>query len=296
MDNLEIYTTLYNRACNHKWIPWWFFTPLRRLIRYWANRNLPVYLKKNDYGRGKVERDLIVSLTSFPARIHDVWMVIETLKRQTVLPEKIILWLSKEQFPSKEDIPQYLWKEEDDLFHIIMVDGDIRSHKKYYYALKEYPEKTIITCDDDIFYHPGMVEELVYTGRLFKKCIIANICKQLSYGQDGKLLPYLRWNDKVRIHSCEDIVQIGVGGVLYPPYSLDNRVLDKDLFMRLAPLADDLWLNYMARKKGTKVVKSRFKYLPLPILSDAPTLASVNCGMNRNDEQIQAIYDYFGDR
>ena len=293
MNALEVYTNLYNNFYGYKWIPWWLFVPMRRLIRCLANKYLPFYLKKDYYKQSRVEQDLIVSLTSFPARIHDVWMVIETLKRQTILPEKIILWLSRKQFPSKDYIPQDLWDEEDDLFQICMVDDDIRSHKKYYYVMKEYPEKTIITCDDDIFYHPKMLEELLQTSRLFKGCVIANVCKQLSYGSDGKLLPYLQWNNKIRSHSSKDLVQIGIGGVLYPPHSLDEKVLDKDLFLLLAPLADDLWLNFMTRKRGTLVVKSKFKYLPLPILSDAPTLTSINCGRNKNDEQISAICAYF---
>ena len=34
---------------------------------------------------------------------------------------------------------------------IIFVEEDLRSHKKYYYAFKEYQNDIIITIDDDIF-------------------------------------------------------------------------------------------------------------------------------------------------
>ena len=293
MNTLYVYTSLYNFFRNYKFLPWWFFTPMRRLTRFLSNRYLPNYLRKSNYKRHRVEYCLIVSLTSFPDRINDVWMVIECLKRQTVLPEKIILWLSKKQFPTKEDIPRSLWNEEDGLFEIRMVDDDIRSHKKYYYVLEEYPEKTIVTCDDDIFYHPKMIEKLIQSSHLFRGCIVSNVCLRLSYGLNGKLLPYLQWSNAVNSHDSDDLVQIGLGGVLYPPSSLDEMVLDKELFLRLTPLADDLWLNCMARKKGTLVVKSQFKYQPLPILNDAPTLTSINCGEYKNDEQMLAICAYF---
>ena len=38
---------------------------------------------------------IIVSLTSIPSRIHLTHLVIESILRQTVLPDKIVLWLSK---------------------------------------------------------------------------------------------------------------------------------------------------------------------------------------------------------
>ena len=52
---------------------------------------------------------LIVSLTSFPARINTVHQVIESLLNQTKKADKIILWLAPEQFPNGEkDLPEKL--------------------------------------------------------------------------------------------------------------------------------------------------------------------------------------------
>lgn len=46
---------------------------------------------------------IIVSLTSYPARISTVHLTIDTLLSQTRKADKIILWLAPEQFPNKED-------------------------------------------------------------------------------------------------------------------------------------------------------------------------------------------------
>ena len=46
---------------------------------------------------------VIVSLTSFPTRIHIVVYTIETLLSQTFKPDLVVLWLAKEQFPRRED-------------------------------------------------------------------------------------------------------------------------------------------------------------------------------------------------
>ena len=64
-------------------------------------------------------------------------------------------------------------------------------------------------------------------------------------------------------------------------------VLKKELFTTLAPLADDLWLNMMARLNHTPVVQSEKIIIPLPIKSAAPSLKTINTGKERkNDVQI----------
>lgn len=80
---------------------------------------------------------------------------------QTLQPREIILWLSKEQFPTTDSLPESLKSREDDVFKIRMVDGDIRSHKKYYYVVKEYTDDLIFLIDDDIYYPTDIIERSV---------------------------------------------------------------------------------------------------------------------------------------
>ena len=49
-------------------------------------------------------------------------------------------------------------------------------------------------------------------------------------------------------------MQTGVGGVLYPPHSLDEQMLDPAQFMALAPTNDDVWFWAAAVSRGTYVV------------------------------------------
>ena len=60
------------------------------------------FINYEEVEKGSVEDGVIISLTSFPARLDTLWQCVESLKRQTVRPEKIILYLSKEQV--KEDV------------------------------------------------------------------------------------------------------------------------------------------------------------------------------------------------
>lgn len=56
----------------------------------------------------KRKQKIVVSLTSYPARIDTVWLTIETLLRQSMKPDELILWLADEQFPSKDLLPKKL--------------------------------------------------------------------------------------------------------------------------------------------------------------------------------------------
>ena len=85
-----------------------FYSLLRFSIRIIANILLPIYYVltrrskefrltnlQNDTG---IEPKIIVSLTSFPPRIKKIWLTIETLLRQKDKPDRIILWLSVDEF------------------------------------------------------------------------------------------------------------------------------------------------------------------------------------------------------
>lgn len=293
MDLYLFYTKAYGYTHNYPGVPVWLLTPLRRLIRNMASKRLPQYFAKHPVNIDRSpKQDVIVSLTSFPARIGYVYMTIESLLRQTVLPEKIFLWLSKEQFPSEDAVPERLRNLQNGIFQIRYVEGDIRSHKKYYYSIREYPGKTIITTDDDIIYPANLVEGLLAFSDKYPGCIIANIAKKLTY-TNGVLDGYKKWTWSKPVDIINN-VQIGAGGVLYPPNCLYEDCLNLELSQKLAPTVDDLWLNTMARLKGTTVIKTNNKKLFLPIvIKKNQSLTSVNNGENRNDEQLNQIREYY---
>ena len=292
MDLLRFYTSIYTLLNNPKGMPYWVLSPIRRAIRILANHTLPIYLRIPVAYSNNVAKGVIVSLTSFPGRIAIVWQVIETLKRQSVRPEKILLWLSKEQFPKETDIPFELRSIQDEVFGIRIVEGDIRSHKKYFYVMQEFPDYTIITCDDDIYYHPDLLKYLIATANSYPHCITANVTNQLQYN-DEELCSYNKWQRNFKAFSSHNRVQIGLGGVLYPPHSINKMAFRKDLLIKLAPLADDLWLNSMARLAQTPVIQTEFHYLWMDIHIEAPSLSSVNNGIeNMNDKQLRQIREF----
>lgn len=293
MNLYSFYTKVYGYTRNYPGVPIWFLTPLRRMIRNSATKRLPVYFAKHPADMNKpVRENVIVSLTSFPARISYVYLTIESLLHQSVLPEKIILWLSKEQFVDENTVPERLRELQNKVFQIRYVEGDIRSHKKYYYSFMEFPGKTVITTDDDIVYPPLLIEQLLGVSKLFPQAIVANIAHKLTYS-NGLLNSYSQWLESKPLESSDN-VQIGAGGVLYPPHCLFGDCLKLELSQSLAPSVDDLWLNAMARLKGTSVVKGINKNAFLPIvIKDNQRLTSTNVYQNKNDEQLKQIRAYY---
>ena len=294
MNLLNLFVNSYSFLRNYA-MPYWVMTPIRRFVRKLAYKYLPEYLSKPYKLSDKVCKGLIVSFTSFPARINDVWQVVECMKRQTQLPEKIILWLSKEQFPTRESVPQNLRDREDELFSIRLVEGDIRSHKKYYYVSKEYPEHLIFLIDDDIYYDTDIINRSIIEYRNYGgRCVICNYGCEIKYGKNG-ILPYSQWTSVERKKEGRGLFFGSGGGTLFRPCELFEDLTNIGLALRLTPLADDIWLNVMALKSDLQKIM-----LPNgPLLSidfdENITLSSLNNGYGKNDEQIIAVKQFYGD-
>lgn len=250
--------------------------------------NIFKILKKDKYNQ-KID-DLIVSLTSYPDRINIVHKVIESLLNQTIKPEKIILWLADSQFPNKEnDLPKELLDLRNDIFEIDWCD-DIRSYKKLIPTLKKYPDKVIITCDDDVIYKNNCIE-LLYKAYLEDKNTIW--CHRGHYIKNKKnaILPYCNWIKCVNYNKpTYNILQTGVGAVLYPSNCFYKDVLDEKLFMDIAYDTDDIWFWGMAVLNNFKigVVRKNIATTNPIIKNDKNTLWEVN-QTGRNDENIARI-------
>ena len=108
------------------------------------------------------QRQVIVSLTSFPAAIMYAARAIQSILDGTVLPDKIILYLTASQFPNKE-IPVELQDlaTKNSIFEVRFYEENIRSYTKLVPALKDFPDAIIVTVDDDIWYHKNMLHDLL---------------------------------------------------------------------------------------------------------------------------------------
>ncbi|MCD7850871.1 MAG: glycosyltransferase family 2 protein [Parabacteroides sp.] len=242
------------------------------------------------------QSEIVVSLTSYDKRIYEVYLVIESLLHQTIKPYKIILWLSKDEF-CYDDLPIILKKQQNRGLEIKFCD-DLKSYKKLLPTLREYSSYDIVTVDDDFIYPYDFIENLLKTHIKNPNCICYYRGARMSL-KNGKIQPYLQWcnSEKEYIPSILNFAT-GCGGILYPIGCFNASVFDENLIFELAPYADDIWFKSMALLNGVKYVKVQHpiafedKFIPLESMQDI-ALYHQNVNQNRNDVQMQAVFEYF---
>lgn len=251
-----------------------------------VNVLFPLILRwKKDCGVDTESR-IIVSLTTYPARIKSVWLTIATLLQQTMKPCKVVLWLAEEQFPEHE-IPDNLKRLEKRGLEIRFCD-DLKPHKKYYYAVQEYPDYYIITADDDIFYPEDHIERLWKGHEKYRDTIICHWSHQIDFDRQGEFIPYNDWIDNSEEPPSFATLAVGCNGILYPPGSLPKETFDKNKVMEISLYTDDLWLKCMEILNGWKSVNcNKTPLVYFNILSTRNTgLWRTNLGESRNNDII----------
>ena len=203
------------------------------------------------------ESKVIISLTSFPKRIDTVYLTIKTLLNQTVKPQKVVLRLEKNQFINGDlSLPSKLLELKTNGLTIEYCD-DLGPHKKYYYAMRRYPDNWILTVDDDILYPSTLLEELINCAESNPQCICCTWGHEITFDSNGNVNPYKEWykgTSGLTMPSYR-LIPVGCGGVLYPPHFLSKEVFNSDAINKLCPKTDDLWLKAMALKNGVPAVR-----------------------------------------
>lgn len=255
-----------------------------------------LYKNKKEIGID-TKSEVIVSLSSFPKRINNVWITIETIMQQTKRPKKIVLWLAEDSFPNKEgDLPEKLLRLKSRGLEIEFCE-DLWPHKKYFFAMKKYPDDIIITVDDDVLYPNNMIEELWKIHQKYPHAICCERGHIVTYTKDGFFEKYNNWNSEVKglMEPTMQLFPIGCGGVLYPPRLLNEKLFDKEEIKRLCLANDDIWLKNMEVMNGVPAVRARATTLIyFDILGTRKSaLAIENAYGCRNDKIMKDVCDNY---
>lgn len=198
------------------------------------------------------KEQLIVTLTTFPGRIHIVDKTLRTiLNQKTVKPDAVLLWLAQEQFPGGEaDLPQALLRLKDYGLQICWCK-DTRSYKKLIPALQKHPHALLVTADDDVYYRRDWLEKLYKSHLQYPGHVHCHRATGFFLGEDDfDAIGNGRFYYKEPSYLNK---LVGVGGVLYEPGILHSDVTNEHLFMDLAPTNDDIWFWFMAILNDVKV-------------------------------------------
>jgi hypothetical protein len=240
---------------------------------------------------------LIVSLTSYPPRFATLALTLQSLLRQSVRADRTILWIAHADMPL---LPKGVIDLRAAGLEIRTTD-DVRSYKKILPALDAFPEAFICTADDDVYYWPTWLEELVkehlaegpeMAGRLVT-CYRAH---EISRDAQGRFLPYKEWAQDVFDKKKSTLLfPTGIGGILYPPGILAHTCDDRESAFTLCPNNDDIWLYWISRRNGAtyKNVRRRREFVLWRGAEDQALWHS-NLALDGNDVQIRKVAERYG--
>lgn len=238
---------------------------------------------------------LVVSLTSYKKRFPTLVLCLKSLLNQTMLPDHIVLYLSKDE---KKSLPNAVKALEKYGLEIRFVGLDLKPHKKYYYAMKEYPNDIIITVDDDVVYDKNLIKDLYSTYKQFPNCIISARAHKIVI-KKGKIVDYSKWNQSYipsSLHPSFLFMATGVGGVLYPPHLLNLNILLNLKYINKYIEVDDLWLKTVEIISGvpTVICGSKLEKNRIEIPSAQKVgLAKTNVDLGQNNIKLKELEKEF---
>ena len=242
------------------------------------------------------EAQFVVSIASYPKRAHLLPAVFEALNAQTVVPQKLILVLSEEEWPELI-LPSYLNKLVKRGVEIVWVKHNTFAVKKLVPVIEKYPELGVITFDDELIYGKFVIEKLIACSNKNKEAIIGHVAKQLIQ-KKGELKMDFRTKEEAGIGTpSSQIYFLGGSGTLYPSKSLDCKVSNIQAIHEIVPgRGSDIWFWAAAVAKGTQQIclgSKKDKSLYFAISETDNTKPKDAPGRNIMEDRFQKSIDYF---
>lgn len=257
-----------------------------------AVRSFPLTAERKSHSLGA---PLIVSLTSYAKRFKTLANTIKSLLDQDIHIDKIILWVGADDY---DLLPAEVRSLEGALFETFSTK-DIRSYTKLIPALRNFPDAYIVTADDDIYYPTDWVSTILngyVPGRRMTVCRRAHMAQ---VDASGATTAYASWphavSDRADPGAGRALFPTGVGGILYPPSTFNEEVLNEAVFTDLCPYADDIWFFWMQliNEVDRRRVGSVEKFITWPSSQEAGLLND-NLHLGRNDSQLIALERRYG--
>lgn len=214
---------------------------------------------------------VIVSLTTWRARIRNIPVVLDTIFEQTKNPDKVILNLAfDEEVPV--EIQNYIENRSIEVFRV----PDTKVYKKLIPTLRRYPNDCVISIDDDYLYPNTMIEDFWNThlkypfspisgnrynygidfGGIQCHCGNASLSKAVFFGE------YLSMIDEELISNCpsDDIVYTFLSTKNHHPYVNTENLYFENMkhYNPAAPYSSedgwkndiDISYNYLVKRFG----------------------------------------------
>lgn len=246
----------------------------------------------------KRAEEVVVTLTSYPARFETTWLAIESLLRQKERPDRVNLNLFEDEFPGRV-LPWFIREQMKRGLEINWCPVNLKVYLKIVPAVQKFPKAIVVATDDDIIYPQDRLQCLMNGHRLHPKCVVAQEVREISQ-LGGHIYPMREWNftgwngfvDERALGPSKMLVPEGVTGVLIPPGSLHETAFDFSQFKALCPTEDDLWIYSCLVMNGINIFKIPSTTLP-HVIFDAHNM---DCALSKTNtaDGYKVASDYFG--
>jgi|AntAceMinimDraft_1070359.scaffolds.fasta_scaffold06136_2 hypothetical protein len=242
--------------------------------------------------RKKTEIPVIASLTSHPGRIQHVWLSIETLLRQTVKPQALVLILSLEEFPGRK-IPTKLSAQARRGLIIKWVDQNHGSFDKLLPIRTLYPDSAIATFDDDKYFPKDILYRLHQASTLHPTAVIGARGWRIKPSVTDNRVHYGDGWDRITGPATgRDLLMPGGNGCMYPHDSLDPEVDNWSAALKICPTADDIWFwGSLTKAESPSHCLGLPAHRPVKRQQESAALSGIN--RSRNDQQFTAAIKHF---
>lgn len=246
-----------------------------------------------------INRRIIVSMTSYPKRVDTVTAALWTLLRQTVTPDRLLLWLPAAEFEEEgKELPEELVALEKAVsyFEIKWTEESLRPHNKYYWALQEFPDDIVITVDDDLLHPTTLIQNLLDLHYQFPRAVIASRTHLVTLDSQSGIAPYAQWEFEQHRYLRQpryDVLATNGAGTLFPPRLLPEDLFDPAAIRETTLFADDLWLMAWEYLYDIPIVATGQSGLTYAEGTQEDGLLHRNLAQNENDSTLAKLYEKY---
>ena len=252
------------------------------------------------YGLNTDKRDIeiIVSFTTYTARLMSAAYVADVMLRQTLKPDRIILVLSDDEFESKDVLPKEYQNLEKRGLSIVFTEN-LKPHKKYRYAMQNHPDSLIVTVDDDILYKEDLIETLYTSYKKYPNAVSAIRMHRMKFS-NNKLQPYNNWDfEALTGEPVFNFIATNGAGSIFPPRCFEKKrdlLFNSSIIKKTCLEADDIWLKIIELLCDIPVVSATQNTENLVLIprSQRTSLHSSNVERNLNDKVLHSIMNHLG--
>lgn len=238
----------------------------------------------------------IVSLTSYPKRMKYLWMVLYCIYKQSIRPSKIVVTLIKDEIGGGLDsISRDLKFFKDKGVEFLFEEKNLKPHNKYFYVRQKYPNRNIITIDDDLLYYSDTIERLLEMHQKHPECICSNRIQEVGF-ENGTFTHSNYWRlIHHEVTPSHKWLGLGYSAVLYPPSFYNDDLYNISKIEDLCLMADDMWLKIQELRSDVMVVNGKYFAHPmtLPSSQGLALQHENNAADSRNDKYLKLLSEHY---